>query len=211
MTHTRHRVTLVACLLLTVSAVWAQAVYRSVGPDGRVTYSDQPPPADAPANGAKKPVASDTDNTSTAGNLPYTLRQVTAQFPVTLYSGPGCGPCNTGRALLASRGVPFAEYTVSTVQDAAALARIAGSSALPFVTIGGQHLQGFSDTEWNQYLDLAGYPKQSQLPSSYRNTPAVPLTQPEPEPEPTVAPRTPAPRPAPRPRPTPDNPAGIQF
>ena len=40
--------------------------------------------------------------------------------------------------------------------------------ALPFLTIGGQQLKGFSEVEWSQFLDAAGYPKTSQLPASYR-------------------------------------------
>ena len=40
---------------------------------------------------------------------------------------------------------------------------------------GGQQLKGYSDLEWKQYLDAAGYPKSSQLPSGYRNPPAAPL------------------------------------
>ena len=32
---------------LLAAPVMAQGVYRIVGPDGRVTFSDQPPPADA--------------------------------------------------------------------------------------------------------------------------------------------------------------------
>lgn len=210
MMSTRHRVALVACLMLAAHAAWAQAVYRSVGPDGRVTYSDQPPPAEAPASNARKTASNGADNTS-AGGLPYVLRQASGQFPVTLYTGPNCAPCGAGRALLASRGVPFAEYTVSTQQDVSALTRLSGGNTLPFVTIGGQHLRGYADAEWNQYLDLAGYPKQSQLPPGFRNAPATPLTQPEPEPvQPVPAPR-PVPQAAPQPRTSPDNPAGIQF
>jgi hypothetical protein len=115
------------------------------------------------------------------------------------------------------RGIPFTERTITTNEDIDALQRLSGSSSLPFGTIGGQQLTGFSDTEWTQYLNAAGYPKQSQLPSNYRRPPAAPLVavkavQP-------VAPETPAkgapverPRPAPVTNgPTPSNPAGIRF
>src|SRR4051812_21537264 len=92
----------------------AQAVYRIVGPDGKVTFSDQPPPA---ATGTKASQAAMTPPGGTAGgdsSLPFELRRVASRYPVTLYTGADCAPCGTARAFLGSRGVPFTEKTVST-------------------------------------------------------------------------------------------------
>lgn len=190
----------------------AQQVYRIVGPDGKVTFSDQPP---SPSTHAKV-----TSSTSEAGmvaaniSLPFELRKVAGQYPVTLYSGDNCGPCASARAMLTTRGIPFSEKTVTTSEDGQALQRLSGDNSLPFLTIGSQQLKGFSDAEWTQFLDAAGYPKSSVLPASYRQTPATPLV--------TVAPSAPAVRSAVRPTlpppaapstagPTADNPAGIRF
>ncbi|WP_114970263.1 glutaredoxin family protein [Rhodoferax ferrireducens] len=190
----------------------AQTVYRVVGPDGKVTFSDKPPAASeqATATGAGgKPLGSG----GTA--LPFELRQVASKYPVTLYTSSNCAPCGSGRALLSSRGIPFAEKTVSTSEDSDALQRISGESSLPFLTIGGQQIKGYSDAEWTQFLDAAGYPKASVLPASYRGpaaTPLVAVQKPAPaaKPEETQAPRAPAApsRPAVAP---PANPAGITF
>ena len=96
---------LLASLLLVLACAGAQAqgVYRIVGPDGKVTFSDRPP-ADANAQparvGAEAPSA-------TNGELPFALRQVASRFPVTLYTGADCAPCTAARNLLTSRGVPF--------------------------------------------------------------------------------------------------------
>lgn len=214
--------TLGTLLLLTaVSAgALAQNVYRIVGPDGKVSFSDRPP---AEANAAAQPARAGA-TTAPAGNslatLPFELRQVVTRYPVTLYTGADCAPCASARSLLTSRGVPFTERTVSTNEDLAALQRLSGSSSLPFGTIGGQQLVGFSDMEWTQYLNAAGYPQQSQLPANYRAPAPTPLV--------AVAPAAPAAaRPAPAPSndavrredppapvnsgPTPSNPAGIRF
>lgn len=117
-----------------------------------------------------------------------------------------------------ARGVPFTERTVTTSEDAAALQRLSGSTSLPFGSIGGQQLVGFSDGEWTQYLDAAGYPKQSQLPSSYRPPAATPLvavkaveTAPTEEKPKAPTPSRPAPAARPAEGPTPSNPAGIRF
>ena len=166
-------VPLLASLLccLATAGVHAQTVYRSVGPDGRVTFSDRASdPFARPAQGGA------TQGSVAAGSaLPYELQQIAMRFPVTLYTGSDCIPCNGARNLLAGRGIPFTERTISTNEDVDALQRISGSISLPFGTIGGQQLAGFSDIEWTQYLDAAGYPRQSQLPSNYRRPPATPL------------------------------------
>lgn len=200
------------CTLAWLGAATAQPVYRIVGPDGKVTFSDRAP--SEAATPAKNASAGAGDSGTAA--LPYELRQVASRFPVTLYTGPDCAPCASARNLLIQRGVPFAERTVTSNEDIEALERLSGSASLPFGTIGGQHLSGFSDAEWTQYLDAANYPKQSQLPAHYRRPAAVPLVavkRLEPANAATPAPQRPAPRtePAAPNGPGPSNPAGIRF
>lgn len=206
----QHRVprlaaSLAASLLgLALGGLQAQPVYRSVGPDGRVTYSDKPPPA------AKAVAPAAAEGAGTAP-LPYELRQAANRYPVTLYTGDNCPPCGSGRAYLASRGIPFSEKTVTTPEDQEALQRLSGGNGLPLLTIGAQQLKGFSDAEWGQFLDAAGYPRSSQLPSGYRAPAATPLVTLQRPAEPTAAPEAAAPAPA-RPAPqAPANPAGIRF
>ena len=154
-------------------AAHAQQVYRNVGPDGRVTFSDKPP---AEANARGSAAGSGAAQAASGGStLPFELRQISSKYPVTLYTGPNCGPCGSGRAFLTSRGVPFVEKTVATNEDVDALQRLAGDASLPMLTVGSQQLKGYSDAEWAQYLDAAGYPKNSQLPANFRNPPASPM------------------------------------
>lgn len=209
---------LLASLLMTLVSAHAQAqnVYRIVGPDGKVTFSDRPPADAASAQPAR---TANSGPAAANASLPFELRQVANRFPVTLYTGSDCAPCVSARTLLTQRGVPFTERTVSTNEDIAALQRLSGNSSLPFGTVGGQQLAGFSDAEWTQYLDAAGYPKQSQLPANYRQpapTPLVAVKAAEPA---TAASAPPAGAAAQRQRPpapvnegpTPSNPAGIRF
>ena len=201
-----------AALLST--AALAQQVYRIVGPDGKVTFSDRAPAANAEGTAVG---AGPRSGGSGAEALPYALRQVATRFPVTLYTSSDCVPCNSARNLLINRGIPFTERTVSTNEDIDALKRMSGESSLPFGTIGAQQLRGFSDTEWTQYLDAAGYPAQSQLPPSYRRPAPTPLVAAKPAAPATEtaapAAATPAARPAPAPATgkSPSNPAGIIF
>lgn len=209
---TPQRLALVLLLALAAGAQ-AQQVYRIVGPDGKVTFSDRPAPTSsdrAPA-GSVAPVESQSNGPGVnTALLPYELRLVAQRYPVMLYSGPGCAPCGDARALLQGRGIPFIEKTIGTAADADALKRISGGSNLPYATIGSQALQGFSKTEWAQYLDLAGYPQESQLPPNYRAPAPSPLAAASPARQaPAAAPQRPAARPG---LPAPSaNPSGIQF
>ena len=150
----------------------AAALYKVVGPDGRVTYTDQAPPADAPAPAQIKTSASPTDANA---SLPYELRQVAVKFPVILYTKDDCAPCSLARAHLRERGVPHTEKTVNTPADIDAYQRTEGTTTIPVARVGGQQLKGYAAGEWSAYLDAAGYPKHSALPGSYRHAAAQPM------------------------------------
>lgn len=193
----------------------AQQIYRIDGPDGKVTFSDKAPVEAGPRATAAKavplPAAADS------GSLPFELRQVVARYPVTLYTGAACEPCTSGRAMLSARGIPFTEKTVASNEDIEGLKRLSGAASVPFLTVGGQQLKGFSEIEWAQFLDAAGYPKTSQLPAGYSPPPATPLVAAEALRRPALVsqqqpqPRGAVPAPMQAPAPSADNPAGIRF
>jgi glutaredoxin len=199
----------VPALVLVAVGAMAQPVYRQVDKNGKVTFSDRAPTASTePASGAQ-------GGPSSAANagLPYELRQVVQRYPVMLYTGEECSPCATARTLLVTRGIPFDERTVKSNEDIEALQRLSSQSSLPLLTIGSQQLKGYSDAEWSQYLDAAGYPKSNSLPAGYRNGPARPLVAQQTAPAPR-APAAPTAQPAPpaaSSEPGPSNPAGIKF
>ncbi|MEJ8858682.1 glutaredoxin family protein [Variovorax robiniae] len=202
--------------LLMAGSTMAQ-VYRQVDKNGVVTYTDQPSSRAAqPATPRGGTVNEMPDPSASA--LPYELRQVVQRYPVTLYTGDECQPCNAARAMLTTRGVPFSERTVKSNEDVAALQRLSGQNTLPVVSIGTQQLKGYSDIEWSQYLDAAGYPKSNQLSAGYARPPAQPLVAVKEAPAPAArapatatAPAAPPPVPAAISGPNPGNPAGIKF
>ncbi len=150
-------------ILLTASAAASAQMYKWVAPDGKVTYSDVPPPASAKSVEEKSVSA---DSRSTAG-LPFVLAEAVKNHPVTLYTGEKCPPCDAGRSLLKTRGIPFSEKTVSSNADIERL-RQAGSDTLPFLTIGRSKQKGFEQDTWNAALTVAGYPESNKLPKTYR-------------------------------------------
>ncbi|MFS2166103.1 glutaredoxin family protein [Variovorax sp. Varisp62] len=204
-----HRLSGLALVLVAAGAM-AQPIYRQVDKNGKVTFSDRAPTASTEAASAPQGGVTAPAN----AGLPYELRQVAQRYPVTLYSSDECGPCSTARSLLVTRGIPFEERTVKSNEEVQALQRLSSQSSLPLLTIGSQQLKGFSDAEWSQYLDAAGYPKSNSLPAGYRNGLVRPLIAQQAAPA-TRAPAAPAAQPASPPpassEPTPSNPAGIKF
>lgn len=159
---------LAACL--GVSMGQAQGIYKSVGPDGRVTFSDRPV-LQSGQRMESAPTAASASPPAGNASLPYALRQAASRYPVALYSAKECQPCDEARRFLQARGIPFAEWLVETSADQAALQKLSGQNSLPFATIGQQHLNGFAENIWGEYLSAAGYPAKSQLPTGYQPPP----------------------------------------
>jgi glutaredoxin len=168
---TARRIAWLGGLLLALGGLSspAWALYKVVGPDGKVTYTDR-----APANQAAQALKANGSVTST-DTLPYELQKVVSRYPVVLFSSQVCAPCDAGRQLLKARGVPFTEKSVSTPEDAKALQRTEGTEQLPVLRIGSKQLLGYSATDWTSYLDAAGYPAKSVLPLNHRWATATPL------------------------------------
>ena len=214
--------TLMASAVLACAAgpVAAQKVYRIVGPDGTVTFSDRAPTTNTPAQTVGSASASAAPAGANLNGLPLDVKQAATKYPLTLYTAKDCGACDTARSYLKNRGVPYSEKTITSNDEIKALQKLSGDGAVPFATLGGQHLKGFNDNDWASYLDAAGYPAKSQLPASYQPSTAAPLIPK------TIAPAAPAsaaaaaedaapanagtPRIEPQ-RVTPSNPSGIVF
>lgn len=161
---------LLSCSVLLLCAASAHAqLYKWVGPDGKVTYSDTPPPKTAARVETKAALSGGVDT----ANLPYELALAVKNHPVTLYTTKECSACDQGRSLLSARGIPFVEKTVTSPEDAAQFRQAGGDEKLPLLTIGRTKERGFEAGAWNNALTIAGYPASSVLPKSYRNPPAV--------------------------------------
>jgi len=117
-----------AAILSTVCADAFGQAYRWVDQEGRVHYTQTPPPPNA-RNVQRKSFRGGGVDVS---NLPYATQLAAKNFPVTLYTQPDCGaPCEQARALLVRRAVPFREVSVVTQKDADEMKRLSGKSDLP--------------------------------------------------------------------------------
>lgn len=148
---------LVPLLALGLSAaVAAQTTYRWVDAQGQVHYSDQPPPQEIQELEARRFAAQPPTPT-----LSYTLRKLTADFPVTLYTAGDCGDlCASARSLLNSRGIPYTELPLANQADLAAYReRFGVPEQVPSLSVGSAQLKGFEPGAWNKLLSDVGYPK----------------------------------------------------
>jgi len=167
------RKTLLAMALAGL-ALPAAALYKVVGPDGRITYTDRPP-SDTAARVTTLNRGGVNEAPAAQDALPQELRQATTRYPVTLYTAADCPPCESARQLLVQRGVPFTEKLIVSDDDAAAMERVLGARTVPSLTIGSQALRGLSQSDWTAYLDAAGYPRESKLPRNWQAPAATPL------------------------------------
>ena len=170
MTTTHLKWLFAACALCCAASGFAQ--YKYVDANGRVTYSDLPPPTNARDVTQKKL----NDAAAPATALPFELQQAATRYPVTLYTGDRCAPCEEGRAYLRNRGIPFAEKTVSSGDDIAAFRQQSPDGTAPVIDVGGRKAVGFAQSSWSALLDNAGYPATSMLPRDYRAAAPTPLS-----------------------------------
>lgn len=145
--------------ILVAAGAQAQTTYRWVDEQGRVQYSDQPPPPSI-RRVEEKRFRSDPADTVDS----YAVRQAAAAFPVVLYSSANCGDaCGLARDLLNRRGVPFTEMPIATEADLAVYReRLGTPDEVPALTVGTLPLKGFQAAAWNRALDNAGYPSTAQ-------------------------------------------------
>lgn len=198
-------------LLLILSMLCAASahaqLYKWTGPDGKVNYTDTPPPATA-KQVEKKTLSG---SSSSMESFPFELAEATRNNPVTLYTSSKCSPCDDGRTFLKSRGIPFSEKTVSSSDDLKKLRQVSNADSLPALVIGRNSETGFEAGAWGSALTTAGYPASSLLPPTYRYSQAEAAA-----PAPKVAEKRPADAPVVNqrnntPPPETNAPPGFQF
>lgn len=146
---------LIAAAIAAGNGAIADNVYRSISPDGRVTYSDQPP-----TTGKIQTIFS-FENLP-ASPVPEALRQdaearikkrlASATSPTTgtyLYSASWCGYCSKAKAYLAGKGIPYQEIDIDTPDGKESYSAAGGGRGIPLLLRKGQRVQGFSTAAYD--------------------------------------------------------------
>ena len=189
----RRLLAFVTLAALFASGAAAQSLYRYIDANGRVVYSDQPPPPSAKDVQARKL----PENVIETDPTPLAARQAAERFPVTLYTFD-CDICREAQALLAKRGIPFETVVVTEEKGAARLKALTGKQSAPVLQVGDkQVLQGYNEERWQAVLDDAGYPR-TPPPQRAQTARASPAVEPAPKPDAATA-AAPKDEPAPEP------------
>ena len=163
----KRMVLLLVCLMAMSPGIQASELFRWLDKAGNVNYGDTPPLDAIKVERLVYSVAPVQDE-----DLPYETRIAKQNFPVTLYVGTSCGEsCDKASSLLTKRGIPFSRKVLETNKDIEAFRQLSGmESFVPTLQVGKNFLKGFSESEWNRELDIAGYAKTA----SYRQRIAQP-------------------------------------
>ena len=163
--------TVLPAMLLLVTGLADAQQYRWTDKDGRIQFTDAPPP----------PWAKDVRRTNVttakpaAAPMPFELARLQKDFPVTLYTAPNCKEgCELVRAALNKRGVPFKEVLVWDHETNEELMKVSGAAEVPTLMVGRSAQRGFEQGAFDALLDSAGYPKAGVLPALQQKPPATP-------------------------------------
>jgi glutaredoxin len=152
---------LAAAVMLAVGAAQAGQLYKWVDRDGRVHYTDQPPPPDARTAERKR-----LGDKPGAQGVPFSLQEAMRKFPVVVYTASECGDaCKQASAYLAKRGIPHDARDARDPAAAEALSALTGGKLeVPVMTVGSSSVvRGYEEGAWARALDAAGYPRSSVL------------------------------------------------
>jgi glutaredoxin len=153
------------CGIAFAGAVSAQTIYKSIGANGQVVYSDK-----APTTGHLEKTMKFADLPSST--LPSTTASYMEQFRrthpnntapevatigngVTLYSAAWCGYCKKAKAWLAAKGVAYQDVDVDSPSGMAAFAQATGGKGgIPVLMAKGQRVTGFSTAAYDTIFSV---------------------------------------------------------
>ena len=142
--------TLIVLALLMPALASAATLYKSVTPDGRIIYSDQPPHtgtvektfsfANLPATPVPGAMAHNKDD---AGKSAQNPSGASTKQPV-LFMAKWCGYCRQAEAYLGEKKINYQRHDIDTPEGRRAFAEAGGSRGVPVMLAGGQRVQGYS-------------------------------------------------------------------
>lgn len=154
-----------ACLLVVVVAATAHAetLYKVVGPDGRITYTDRPPAdgkstttlriVDAPSSPLPPSVLKyQAELQKSMQNRLAQMKKMDSSDTPVFFSASWCGYCKQAKAYLQSRGISHQEIDIDTPDGGRAFFEAGGRQGVPLIIAGGKRQQGFSAGSYDSFF-----------------------------------------------------------
>lgn len=152
-----NRLGIVAALMLISAPGMTQTLYKYVGPDGKVVYSDRPPESGR------------IEKTLHVQNLPNTVlpsatvgelnrlrkdaRPATSPAARTvMFTAAWCGYCRKAKAYLAQHGVAYKEVDIETPEGKTAFATASSGNGIPFLLRNGEGIRGYSKEAYDEFF-----------------------------------------------------------
>lgn len=143
---------------LVCSTTQATRLYKWVDKDGKVSYQDTPPPANA--GKVEEQFIKGGDSASSDA-----VSEIATRHPVVIYTIPRCSSCDLARGYLQKRQIPFTEKNVAqgNLANQKELQDRFGELVVPTILVGAKVMKGgYSESLLEGELDAAGYPNLSK-------------------------------------------------
>ena len=149
--------------LLAATSAQAETLYKVIGTDGRVTYTDRLPAdaksatalkfADAPVTSLPESVLKNQAELAKGmQNQPAQAKKIDASGPTTLFSASWCGYCTQAKVYLRTKGIAFRELDIDTPAGGRAYFEAGGQRGVPLIMADGKRLSGFSTGAYDHFF-----------------------------------------------------------
>ncbi len=151
----KQAVTVSLAILVLVPSTLVADMYKWVDENGKVHYSDSPPPGkkakklDLKINSISGPPVVSSLGSSTA-------RATNSTAQVRLYTTTWCGYCKKAKAYLQARGTSFREIDVESSEQGRSEFQALGGRGVPVILVGNQRMDGYSEGTLAGMLKQAG-------------------------------------------------------
>lgn len=157
-------------MVLALAGASAQALYKSIGPDGKVQYSDRP----AGDGRIEKTMAIENLPSSQVPGLTHSyveqLRDLKAweseharknpappsvpsRAGTVLYSAAWCGYCKLAKAYMQQKGIGYQEIDIDTPSGKAEYVQArTGRGGIPLLVVSGKRLEGFTPAGYESFF-----------------------------------------------------------
>ena len=154
------RTLLLIALLAATTLAHGATLYKTITPDGKVVYTDQPPQTgkiEKTFDFASLPSTPLPDSvTAYKQDLEKSMQSRLAGSPGSkqpvLFWAKWCGYCRQAEAYLTEKRISFQKLDVDTVDGKRALAQSGGGKGIPVLLANGEKVQGFSRSAYDQLV-----------------------------------------------------------